>query len=106
MRLLLNMNQEYVDHNLTTKRDWKIARKMHRKKLVEIVRTPSRRLSSTPQNVFPDSRSRQRSQGIYYTVTGKIEKENLCLRSRITNIPPAVNVSNILDEHQGSIFYS
>lgn len=85
---------EYVDHNLTTKRDWTNARKIHRKRLVEIVRTPSRRLSSTPQKDILNLRSRQRDNSKNYAVTGKIAKENSLLRCRITQVSPAVNVKS------------
>lgn len=86
------MNLEYVDHNLTTQRDWKRARQLHRKKLVEIVRTPSKRAYTPLPKFVVESKSRRRVERKKYSDHGKIHKENMALYSKICRVSPSVNV--------------
>lgn len=58
------MNLEYIDHTITTKRDWTRARELHRKKLLEIVKSPSKKIYNPQPNFYSQSRSRQRTQCI------------------------------------------
>jgi hypothetical protein len=53
---------EYVDHSVATRRDWVKARQIHRKKLMEIVRTPSKKAYTPLPRFFSDSNNRRRSQ--------------------------------------------
>jgi len=56
-------NFEYVDYSTSTRRAWTRAREIHRQKLMEIVRTPSKKAyTPIPQFIFK-SRSRKREQG-------------------------------------------
>lgn len=56
-------NFEYIDYSTTTRRAWTRARDIHRQKLMEIVRTPSKKTYTPIPHFISNSKTRKREQG-------------------------------------------
>lgn len=85
---------EYIDHTLSTKRDWTRAQELHRKKLNEIVRTPSRRSNSPFFNLPCESITRKHGQNFHSGRT-KHFQENPINYSKIHGVSPSANANSI-----------
>lgn len=56
-------NFEYVDYSTTTRRAWTRAREIHRQKLIDIVKAPSKTSKTPLPHFISDSKTRKRQQG-------------------------------------------
>jgi hypothetical protein len=86
-------NFEYVDHSDTTRRAWTRAREIHRLKLVEIERNPSRKAHTPLPKFLTESRTRKRSKGKEKIAKERIRKENSLMFKKIFDAAPLINVS-------------
>ena len=85
-------NFEYVDHSTSTRRAWTRARELHRLKLMEIERSPSRKSCTPLPKFLPESHTRKRSKGKAKTVNSRIRKENSKIFKKIFEASALINV--------------
>ena len=72
---------DYIDHTVSTRREWTQAREVHMKKLLEIVRSPSKKAYTPLPKIVEDSKSRLRSLSKIYTE--KLILSNLIIKTFI-----------------------
>jgi hypothetical protein len=85
-------NFEYVDHSTSTRRAWTRARELHRLKLIEIERSPSRKSCTPLPKFLPESHTRKRTKGALYVANSRIRKENSKIFKKIFEASASINV--------------
>jgi hypothetical protein len=86
---------QYVDYSSATRRTWIRGQQLHRQKLQEIVRTPSKRCHTPMPKFHSDSKSRQRSERNQKIGYDQIQRANDMLYSKIFDMNPSINARYI-----------